>query len=64
VFASASARSFHAAWLSVPVGAAVALWWYVFLVAYPAQFAAYVADAEARGVDWRADMQRGYDDDA
>ncbi len=60
----ASARSFHAAWLSVPVGAAVALWWYVFLVAYPAQFAAYVADAEARGVDWRADMQRGYDDDA
>jgi hypothetical protein len=35
------------------VGAAVGAWWFIFLVAYPAQFAAYVEEAERRGIDWR-----------
>ncbi len=43
----------HTLWLSVPVGAAVGAWWFIFLVAYPAQFAAYVEEAERRGIDWR-----------
>lgn len=42
--------------LSVPVGAAIGAWWYVFLGLYPAQFAAYVEDAQRRGVDWRKEQ--------
>ena len=37
------------------MGAAVGAWWFLFLVLYPANFAAYVADAAKRGVDWRSE---------
>ena len=39
----------------MPVGAAIGAWWYVFLLLYPKQFQAYVADAARRGVDWRSE---------